>query len=370
MNLRATTLTLTSTLALAAMLGCSHPYPAAPPPGIAMAPAAALRSPIEQPPAPTNEPYDCGPPVAIGPDITVATPQPDDMQAAVYSESAAALHELAHRVTIAGNEFQRTGNANAARCVVTLLADVALHHGMDGYIADFPAWKQQNITLRAVSIAWLKILPANAATHEQAGLITAWMRDIVHNERAEFSQARCARDGCPIDGHSGVGVAVAAAAIAIATQDHGLFHWAIDRYRTTVVNIEDRGMIRWDIQRHDALRYNLEAAAGLVQLAEFGEANNIPMYDFANGRLHLLVHTVARGILDPGPFAEAAHWSQRMPKKLEPWEISWAGTYASRFPEPVLTSLMQQAGPASADMWAADPWDDGADTANHIGETH
>jgi hypothetical protein len=69
------------------------------------------------------------------------------------------------------------------------------------------------------------------------------------------------------------------------------------------------------------------------------------------------VHTVALGIVSQGPYKTVTHLSQVAPTTVEPWEIAWASVYNRRFPDPVVTTLLQQAGPGGADMWGGEPWD-------------
>jgi hypothetical protein len=149
---------------------------------------------------------------------------------------------------------------------------------------------------------------------------------------------------------------MAASAVGIAANDLSLFRWSIAQYRTAVQNIDGAGMLRYDTHGAYALKFNLVSAASLVQIAEFGEFNGAPLYAYDNGRIHLLIHTVSRGLVDPGPYAGAAGAEQHLPKSIEPWQVSWASVYDRRFPDPVLTGLLEQIGPAGADMWGGEPW--------------
>ena len=49
--------------------------------------------------------------------------------------------------------------------------------------------------------------------------------------------------------------------------------------------------------------------------------------------------------------------NQATTSTVEPWEIVWASVYNRRFPDPVVTSLLQQIGPGGVDMWGGEPWD-------------
>jgi poly(beta-D-mannuronate) lyase len=343
---------------LVAALGCAHTTPA--PPASAMAPSP-LHSPWDATPvAITAEPYDCGPPILIAPDITITSSQKNlspDVKQSIYSESDASLHDLTRRTVAAADAFRRTGSRAAAQCVIMLLSEAAAHRAMAGYMADKDAWQEQNMALRSAAIAYLKVRDAGVETPDQTHIMTTWMEEIVHRERAFYEKSHCGPNGCGIRNHHGLSVAMTAASIAIAAQDHRLFQWALNQYSLAVDSIDDRGMLHYDMQHAYALKFNLESTAELVQIAEFGEGNGVPLYEYDNGRIHLLIHTVTRGLIDPGPFSNATGTEQRIPKTLQPWEITWASVYNQRFPDQLITSLLVQAGPAGADMWGGQPWD-------------
>jgi poly(beta-D-mannuronate) lyase len=338
------------------LFGCTHVTPA-PPPAHALAPTP-LASPWDAVAvAPSPQPYDCGPPIAINPDITVTSSQnklSEEVRQAIYSESDVALHDLSHRTLAAADTYRRTGSQSAAMCVIALLSDAASRHAMAGYMADDDAWQEQNMALRAVSIAYLKVRSASVATPAETGLITAWLTDIARQERARMETGRCTPNNCELWTHRGLGVAMSAAAVGIAAGDHDLFLWAVAQYRAAVDAVDDRGMLHYDTRGVYALKFNIDSAAELVQIAELGEANGLRLYDESNGRIHLLVHTVTRGLVDTGPYAAAAGEEQRLPKKMEPWEISWASNYNQHFPDPLITSLLKQVSPDGADIWGGD----------------
>ena len=350
-------------LAVAALLGCNHD-PLAPPPGPAMAPGTHLRSPWDTTAVNiTQRPYDCPHMARISPDILVTNGTAaqknvsDAVKQAVYAESDVALHDLASYTVAAADNFQHTGSQAAARCVVTLLAGAAADHSMAGYMGDGDAVKEQNQALRAVAIAYLKIRPSGLASPDEHALISAWMDDIAHSEQQRMQHGPCGQKFCDLHGHTGLSVAMAAGAVGVATGDEALFRWSIAQYRAAVSAIDPNGTLHYDTHGAYALKFMVVSAGDLVQIAEFGETNGLPMYAFANGRIHLLVHTVSRGLIDSGTISGAAGVEQKMSKTVEPWQISWAAVYNRRFPDAVLSGLLQQIGPRGADMWGGEPWD-------------
>lgn len=344
-------------------LGCAHTLPA-PPPTAALAPDN-LRSPWDNTPVRANAQlsYDCGAPVPIGPDITVTTSLDsgrknlsEDVKAAVYSESSRALQDLSKRVVSAADMYRNTGNLAAAACVSELLTDAAAHMALTGTMVSTDAWNQHNYGLRATTIAYLKVRPSGVIDPQHAMVIATWLDGLARMERAYVEGLGCVDRKCPVHSRTGNQVATAAAAAAVADNDPGLFHWAVGEYKSAVGSINDQGMLRYDSKGRWAVKWNLQSAAALVQIAELAETNNEPLYGYDNGRIHLLVHTVALGLIDPAPFKNATHAEQRLYNPIPAWQVVWASVYVRRFPDPVLKGLLHQVGPVSVDMWGGEPW--------------
>jgi poly(beta-D-mannuronate) lyase len=343
--------------------GCAHVAPA-PPPAAAIAPGM-LHSPWDATPVTLSQiPYDCGPAPFLSPDMTITGslnskehPLSQDVKNSVYSQSATAFQDLTGRVLHAADIYRDTGSQAAAQCAINLLAFASRAQAMTGYIVDRAGWAKQNIFLRSMAIGYLKVRGANVASPQQTPLILNWMETIVRSERSYFEQKHCGPNNCDYRGHLGLSTAMAAGAIGIAANDPGLFRWSTSRYRSAIGDIDGRGTLHYDNIRVYALKFNDESAAALVQIAEFGEINGEPLYGYDDGRIHLLVHTVALGIVSPGLYKAVTNSTQKIPGNIVPWEISWASVYNRRFPDPVVTSLLQQVGPGGSDVWGGEPWD-------------
>ena len=348
--------------------GCQHPAPA---PSLAptVVSSSVLQSPWDSTPVrPTDAPFACGPAAPIGPDITISgnvdsgkQHVSEDVRAAVYAESTFGLQAFTARVVQAADAYRDTGSQAAARCAVTLLSAAAANRSITGYMASKMAWREQNYAVRAFAIAWLKVRNANVASPQETRLVLDWMEAIVRMERSYYEHLHCGENKCYIRSRWGLETAMAAAAIAVAADDSGLFHWSISQYHSAIGEINPRGMLHYDTRDRYAFKDNLASASALVQIAEFAETNHMPLYGYDNGRIHLLVHTVALGIVSPDPYRSFTGKTQVAPKGVEPWEIAWASVYNRRFPDPVITSLLQQAGPGGVDMWGGEPWDPDAD---------
>ena len=210
------------------------------------------------------------------------------------------------------------------------------------------------MALRSVTIAYLKVRNSGIATAQEQALISAWLEDIAHQERNRIGSGACGRNICGDHGHSGMGVVMASAAVAIAANDRRLFSWSIGQYHTAIHLIDGRGMSHYDTHGQYALSFSLVSAGCLVQIAEFGEANELPMYAYDHGRIHLLVETVSRGLIDAGPFSVATGTKQRISPTIEPQQIIWASAYNRRFPDAVIGGLLQQVGSTAADLWGGE----------------
>ncbi len=327
------------------------PLPSAPP----------LISPwLANPPSLNDIHYRCEPLPPLAPDVVVTkglgtSDLSPEVKDSVYPESDAALHDLTARTVAAADAFRDTGSRPAAKCAISFLVEAAKDQAMAGYMATKDASQEQNMALRSLAIAYLKVRDSGVASADEQGLIGAWFEQIANEERKRLEDGPCGKDVCEASGHHGIGVAMAASAVAIANNDRKLFDWSMKQYRAAVKQIDDRGMLHYDTHGKYALKFNLLSAACLVQIAEFAEINGVDLYDYDHGRLHLLVHTVSRGLIDPGPYVVATGFEQRVPARVEPWQITWAVAYDLRFPDEVITSLLDQVGRSGADLWGGEP---------------
>jgi poly(beta-D-mannuronate) lyase len=350
------------------LVGCQHPAPA-PLPAIALAPGA-LHSPWDTTPvAASTIPYECGFAPPIGPDITVSGSLDnskqhlsEDVKSAVYLQSSRAIQDLVSRVVMAADTYRNTGSVAAAQCAANLIASAAASHAMTGYMASNDAFAERSQAIHAFAIAWLKIRATNPVSPQDQQMILTWLEEMMHTEREHYQHFECNASHCYIKNHKGLSVAVDSAAIGIAENNYSLFHWAISEYHSAVGEINDRGMLHYDTKGRYAFKNNLRSAADLVQIAEFAEVNGEPLYGYDNGAIHLLVHTVALGIVNADSYKSATRTDQVVPNGIQPWQISWASVYNRRFPDPVVTSLLQQVGPGGVDMWGGEPWDPTGDS--------
>jgi len=333
-------------------MGCMGHGPSAPPPVNALAPNA-LHSPWDlHPVAGMEGDYNCGMISPPSPEISIL-----DESYAAYAESAAAVEDYSTLLARAADDYQSTGSLGAARCVAIALEAGATAHSMTGWMSSRSALYTQSRGLRGVSLAYLKIRPSGVITPQQNNVLLEWMQTIVHAQRDYFDHAGCTKSRCDDHNHRGLNAAYAVMSVGVAANDRSDFNWAVHKYRVAVDDIDQGGMLHADLGSVLSMKFELEATAALVQMAEYGELNGEPLYAYENGRLHLLVHVVTRGLVDPSPVEIASgHRKQKLPNPMQGWEIGWAAIYVRRFPDGVISGLVQQAGDSGKYVWGGAPY--------------
>jgi poly(beta-D-mannuronate) lyase len=348
------------TFAGLSLTGCKTPAAPAP---IAPPVKGALVSPWDtRTVPPTHAAYDCGQPFQLAPNIAIVDKNytPGDKQRAdspaVYAQSSDAVADLAARIASAADTYQQTGNLSAATCAANLLAAAATDHAMAGWMFSRDARHEQTKGLRSLAIGYLKIRNSGVILPSTNDYIIAWMEDIAHSLRDHYDAQGCRRNYCLTYDHNVASTAFALASVAIAANDHGMFSWSVRKYRQIVSEIDDTGMLPPDIAGRTSLKFHLESTAALVQVAEYGELNNDPLYAYDNGAIHSLIHTTTGAIIDPTPFVLRSHARQSISHGLEGWEIGWATIYVRRFPDPLISKLLGESNDAGLYAWGGAPF--------------
>jgi len=312
----------------------------------------------------SDAPYACGLPKQLSPFLTILnrdyrtgmTAASEDVKDAAGAEAVTSLDDLVRRVVKAADTYQRTGSVEAARCVVTLLSAAAADRALTMGIDNAELFYQQMDKLRAYTIAYLKVRNAGAASPDQREQIVRWMKGLAAQERVFYGQT-CKREPCRSDNQQGLQAGYAVASVGIAANDRDLFYWGLGKYRKAVKQIEPNGMLATVKPSDRMLKFNLESAAALVLLAEYGELNGEHLYQYDHGSIHLLVHTATRGLVDPTPFMKAnGGKAQIVPDSIEGWQIAWATIYATRFDDPVIVGLLAQMNAKGLDAWGGEPF--------------
>lgn len=85
------------------------------------------------------------------------------------------------------------------------------------------------------------------------------------------------------------------------------------------------------------------AMSPLVMLAEFGLPNGVDLYAENHAALKQLVMVSTDGLVDASLFAQRTGIPQERPAQPSAEAIGWAEPYNHRFPDSVITKLLQEA---------------------------
>lgn len=346
--------------------GCGNHATMAPPPVNALAPNA-LHSPWDMHPVtPREGDYNCGTISPPAPNISILdesyrsgdkSAASESVKNAAYAESSAAVEDYSALLSRAADDYQNRGNLGAARCVAIALEAGATAHSMTGWMSSRSALYAQSRGLRGVSTAYLKIRPSGVLTPQQSNVLLDWMQAIVGAQRDYFDHAGCTKSRCDDHNHRALNAAYAVMSVGVAANDRSDFNWGVHKYRLAVDDIDQGGMLHADLGSVLSMKFLLEATASLVQMAEYAELNGEPLYAYDGGRIHLLVHVVTRGLVDSTPVEIASgHRKQKLPNPMQGWEIGWAAIYVQRFPDGVISGLVQQAGDSGKYVWGGAPF--------------
>jgi len=297
--------------------------------------------------------YNCPKAVGLPKDIVAfdfytdakhSIPDPTRMKA--YADAERTFDLPMEAAEHAADAYQQSGKTSAAVCVVQLLKAVAASDAMTGTKASNQSYYLQNWVLGGMAVAYLKVMPAHAASNEDDALITGWMGKVGWQVEAYFEARRQKKTSDGQNNHL-YWAGFAAMAAAIAANDHKLFDWGVQTYWDGVHNIQPDGTLPLEMGRgQKALHYHLFAVTPLVMMAELGEANGLPMYAANNQALQKLAVRCLAGLADNSYFRLKSGVEQDTPNngKIKSDDIDWAVPYAKRFPDPRISGLINQVG--------------------------
>lgn len=274
----------------------------------------------------------------------------DEKRKAAYDEVKAQYLQVTHDAEEAADHFQQTGSTQAAACVMKVLEVQAQANAMTGSMSTNQANYMQGWTMGALAITYLKVRTAGpvalGATPEQTAAVQAWMKKVGQQVK-DYFQAR--REKRTTDGQNNhlYWAGFTAMAVGVAVNDRALYDWGVGTYEDGVRLITPDGTLPLEIARGQrALHYHLFALAPLVTMAEIGEANGQDLYSYDHSALHLLVSRSMAGLADNRFFAEKAGAVQDTPEKggIKSDDVIWVTPYVRRFPDPRISSLLQQGG--------------------------
>lgn len=312
---------------------------------------APLRSPWSlHPVVQTKAPYACAPipklPVDFVTNGFYADNDPthsiiDPIKMKAYSESSGPVKHEGDVVVAAADGFRKTGSAEAARCVIAHLDALAAQSALTGKMSSSQAYFVQGWVSGAWAIAYLKVDGGSRATDEQRARILPWLQTLSEITK-NYYDARGEQNGEAQNHFYWAAVQLAATGIAVNSAHD--FDWAMQHAKVGIDAIASDGTLAEEMRRGKrALHYHLYAASPLVMLAEFGLPNGVDLYAENHAALKQLVVVSTHGLVDASLFAQRTGIPQERPAQLSAEAIGWAEPYNHRFPDPVITKLLQEA---------------------------
>ncbi|WP_158750061.1 alginate lyase family protein [Acidobacterium sp. S8] len=299
----------------------------------------------------TTESYACPAVEHLSPDLTTSGFYSDSKSSIIdpekwkaYAASSGPYKALGDRVVAAADTYQSTGSREAATCALEHMDAAAKDAVFTGKMSSNQACYVQGWVIGAVSIAYLKVRDSGLVSKSQKETILPWIEKVVSQSQSYYDAHRQKSSGDAQNNHLyWAGVEVAAA--GIATNNRQLFDWGMDTYHAGISQIQPDGSLAQEMRRGQrALHYHLYALAPLIYLAEFGEDNGLHSYAERDYAIKKLVDLCTAGLEDNSFFVKATGIAQDTPNGPPAAEqISWAKTYLTRFQNPQLTKLLEQA---------------------------
>jgi poly(beta-D-mannuronate) lyase len=238
----------------------------------------------------------------------------------------------------AADAYRSTGSRAAAECTVAHMTAAAQDGVFTGTMSSRQAYYVQGWVIGAIAVAYLKVRDSGVITRDEEHLLFPWFENVARQSLAFYE-----KDGAKNNHLYWAGVE--SIAIGVATGDRRFFDWAIDAYRAGIDQIQPDGSLPLEMRRGQrALHYHLYAIAPLVYIAEFATDNGIDLYAEKDHALARLVLLSVNGMKNNQFFAQTTGIAQDTPNgKPAAEQISWAEIWESRFPDPQLASLLEEA---------------------------
>jgi poly(beta-D-mannuronate) lyase len=273
----------------------------------------------------------------------------DEKRKAAYDAAKDQYTSVTDEAERAADDFQKSGSAAAAACVMQVLETQAAANAMAGNMSSNQANYVQNWTLGGLAISYLKVRtagPALGATPEQMNAVQTWMKTVGQQVEKWFDERRAKGTTDSQNNHYyWAGFAVMATGIVV--NDQSLYDWGVGTYKDGVGRVASDGTLPLEMARGQrALHYHLFALAPLVTMAEMGEANGQDLYSYDHNKLHLLVSRTMAGLVDNHYFAAKAGTAQDTPEngKIKNDDVVWATPYVRRFPDSGIQQLLNKGG--------------------------
>lgn len=272
-------------------------------------------------------------------DPTHSIVDPEMMKA--YNETSGPVKNAAHTIVDMADRFRTTGSRDAAKCTLSLLAQMAHNNTLAGRMSSQQAYYVQGWLAGAMAVAYLKVRGSGFDTPAQAQAIGQWMGKLAVATRDWYNAAQKKH---PEQNNHLYWAGAEIASIAAVSDRHDLLDWALATYRNGVDQIQPDGVLPLEMARGQrALHYHLYALTPLVFLAEFGEANGQDLYALRDHAIARLVKLCVTGLSDPSLFQQRTGIKQEVPEHASGDDAWWTKPYAARFPDPAITAITHNA---------------------------
>ena len=265
----------------------------------------------------------------------------DPVMMKAYNETSGPVKNAAHTIVDLADRFRTTGSRDAARCTLTLLAQMAHNNTLAGHMSSQQAYYVQGWLAGAMAVAYLKVRGSGFDSPEQAKAIGLWMGKLAVSTRDWYDEAEKKH---PLGNNHLYWAGTELAAIAAVSDRQDLLDWAIAAYKNGVGQIEPDGVLPLEMARGQrALHYHLYALTPLVFLAEFGAANHQDLYAYKDHAIARLVKLCVTGLSDPALFQQRTGVKQEVPVHASGDDAWWTQPYAKRFPDPSISAITASA---------------------------
>lgn len=276
---------------------------------------------------------------------------PDPARLNAYRQASSDYDRVMRLAIRAADFYLSSGSRPAASCVLRILDVQAAAQAMTGTMASNQSDYLRNWTLGALAVTYLKVRGSDAGTAAERARIEVWLANLARSTQSYFDQRRARH---ATDGRNNhlywAGFAIMAS--GIAADNRSLYDWGISAYRDGLSQIASDGTLPLELARgRRAFHYHLFAAAPLVTMAEFGEANGQDLYAMDHGALSRLVDRCVSGLQGNSWFAAKTGFPQDEPgPRLLSSDVAWMQPFEKRFPSPAIAQLLSRASSKSYDF--------------------
>jgi poly(beta-D-mannuronate) lyase len=269
----------------------------------------------------------------------------DPVRQAAYAKAAGPVKGDGLKIVAAADAFRQTGSRSAAMCVIHAATMMAAANSMAGKMSSNQADYVQGWIAGQIAIDYLKVRGYGFSTAAEDESVGLWLKRIAEQTKRYYANSGKG-DGNRNNHYYWAGIEVTA--IGVMANDRNDFDWGIATYADGIDRIQPDGTLPLEMARGArALHYHLYAIAPLVLLAEFGEANGMPLYARDGEAIRKLVSTSVHGVIDPALFVQRTGVKQESETPLSGDQIGWAPPYERRFPDPVLKAMIEHASTLS-----------------------